>query len=133
MATHVSIEKMEQELREILQDYQDLTDEEVETAVRKTANTVKKIIKSEAPEDTGEYEKSWTSRKTTKKRRKVVYTVYSKNRGRLAHLLEDGHKMVTHDKVVIGEVKGKEHIKPAVENAEKELMYQIGKIYRGRK
>lgn len=67
MATHVSIEKMEQELREILQDYQDLTDEEVETAVRKTANTVKKSIKSEAPEDTGEYEKSWTSRKTTKK------------------------------------------------------------------
>ena len=47
MATHTSIEKMEAELMEILRDYRDLTDEEVEQVVKKTANTVKNAIKEE--------------------------------------------------------------------------------------
>lgn len=129
MATHVSIEKMEKELREILQDYEDLTTEEVNTVVKNTANTVKKAIKQEAPEDTGVYERSWKSEKTSENRRKVSYTVYSNGRGRLAHLLEDGHDLKDRYGNKIGEVKDYPHITPAAENAEKELMYQLRKLY----
>lgn len=134
MATHVSIEKMEKELREILQDYADLTTEEVNTVVKNTASTVKKAIKQEAPEDTGVYEGSWKSEKTSKNRLKVSYTVYSKGRGRLAHLLEDGHDYVSPTGVRIeNAAKDYPHITPAAENAEKELMYQLRKIYEKRR
>ncbi len=130
MATHTSIDKMEKELKEILQDYEDLTTEEVDTVVKETANTVKKAIKEEAPEDTGVYEESWTSEKTSKNRHKVSYTIYSKGRGRLAHLLEDGHDYVSPEGIRIeNAAKDYPHITPAAENAEKELMYQLRKLY----
>lgn len=130
MATHTSIEKMEAELMEILRDYRDLTDEEVEQVVKKTANTVKNAIKEEAPEDTGVYEESWARKKTSKNRQKISYTVYSKGRGRIAHLLEDGHDYVSPEGIRIeNAAKDYPHITPAAENAEKELMYQLRKLY----
>lgn len=125
----VPIEKMEAELMKILRDYQDLTDEEMKQAVTKTANAVKNAIKQEAPRDTERYKNSWATKKTASKRHKTAVTVYSKNRYQLTHLLENGHELKDRYGNKIGDVKEIPHIAPATENAEKELMYQLRKIY----
>ena len=124
------IEKMETELMEILLDYQDLTDEEMKQVVKKTANTVKNAIKQEAPNDTEQYKESWKVENTTSKRHKIIVTIHSKNRYQLTHLLENGHKLTDHNGNKIGDVKKIPHIAPATENADKELMYQLRKLYK---
>lgn len=125
------IEKMEAELMEILRDYQDLTDEEMEQVVKKTANTVKNAIKQEAPRDTERYKDSWVTKKTTSKRHKTAVTIHSRDRYQLTHLLENGHELKDRNgnKIGDGYVSEKPHIAPATENAEKELMYQLRKLY----
>lgn len=124
------IEKIESELMEILRDYHDLTDEEMEQVVKKTANTVKNAIKQEAPHDTERYKDSWATKKTTSKRHKTVITIHSKKRYQLTHLLENGHKLTDRNGNKIGDVKEIPHIAPATENADKELMYQLRKLYK---
>lgn len=127
------LDDLEDELMEILQDYQDLTDAEMKKAVKKTANTVKNIIKKTAPHDTEHYKGSWATKTSSKNSHAVKSIVYSKDRYRLTHLLEDGHDYVSPDGVRIeNAAEPHEHIAPAVEIAEKELMYQLQKIYKAR-
>lgn len=128
------IDDLEDELMEILQDYQDLTDAEMKKAVKKTANTVKNIIKQTAPHDTERYRGSWTTKTSSKNSHKVKSIVYSKDRYQIAHLLEDGHDYVNHDTLerIKNAAKPHEHIAPAIEIAEKELMYQLQNIYKKR-
>lgn len=106
-----SIDDMASEIMKGLQEYADLADTEVKKAVRKTATEVRKEISSNAPEDTGAYEKSWTAKKVSENSHSLQMTVYSKNRYQLAHLLEHGHA-----KRGSGRVSGKPHIAPAEEN-----------------
>ena len=61
-----SIDDMASEIMKGLQEYADLADTEVKKAVRKTATEVRKEISSNAPEDTGAYEKSWTAKKSAR-------------------------------------------------------------------
>ena len=105
-----SIDDMASEIMKGLQEYADLADTEVKKAVRKTATEVRKEISSNAPEDTGAYEKSWTAKKVSENSHSLQMTVYSKNRYQLAHLLEHGHT-----KRGGGRVAGKPHIAPAEE------------------
>ena len=105
-----SIDDMASEIMKGLQEYADLADTEVKKAVRKTATEVRKEISSNAPEDTGAYEKSWTAKKVSENSHSLQMTVYSKNRYQLAHLLEHGHA-----KRGGGRVAGKQHIAPAEE------------------
>ena len=106
-----SIDDMASEIMKGLQEYADLADTEVKKAVRKTATEVRKEISSNAPEDTGAYEKSWTAKKVSENSHSLQMTVYSKNRYQLAHLLEHGHA-----KRGGGRVSGKPHSAPAEEN-----------------
>ena len=105
-----SIDDMTSEIMKGLQEYADLADTEVKKAVRKTATEVRKEISSNAPENTGAYEKSWTAKKVSENSHSLQMTVYSKNRYQLAHLLEHGHP-----KRGGGRVAGKPHIAPAEE------------------
>ena len=105
-----SIDDMTSEIMKGLQEYADLADTEVKKAVRKTATEVRKEISSNAPENTGAYEKSWTAKKVSENSHSLQMTVYSKNRYQLAHLLEHGHA-----KRGGGRVAGKPHIAPAEE------------------
>ena len=59
-----SIDNMTAEIMKGLQEYSELADSEMKNAVRKTATSVKKEISANAPERTGKYAKSWTSKKT---------------------------------------------------------------------
>ena len=115
-----SIDDMTSEIMKGLQEYADLADTEVKKAVRKTATEVRKEISSNAPENTGAYEKSWTAKKVSENSHSLQMTVYSKNRYQLAHLLEKGHA-----KRGGGRVSGKPHIAPAEENGVQLLEHLI--------
>ena len=111
-----SIDNLADDIMAGLQEYAQLADDAMKTAVKKTAASVKKEISANAPKDTGSYEKSWTAKKTKESSRSLEMTVHSKNRYRLAHLLEKGHA-----KRGGGRISGKPHIAPAEENGEEML------------
>lgn len=94
-----------------LSEYSELADTAMKKAVRKTAASVRKEISENAPKRTGDYAKSWATKKVTENSHKLEITVHSKNRYQLAHLLEKGHV-----KRGGGRVNGKPHIAPAEEN-----------------
>lgn len=74
-----------------LREYSELADTAMKKAVRKTATSVKKEISENAPKLTGDYAKSWATKKVTENSHSLQITVHSKNRYQLAHLLEKGH------------------------------------------
>ena len=117
-----SIDDMTKEIIKGLQEYSELADDEMKKAVRKTATSVKKEISANAPHDTGTYAKSWTSSKVKETSHNLQMTVHSRNRYRLAHLLEKGHA-----KRGGGRVQGKPHIAPAEKNGEELLENLIRK------
>lgn len=103
-----------------LKEYASLTSDTVKDAVKASAKTVKKEIQANAPQRTGRYKKSWTSKKTAENSNSMTVTVYSKDRYQIAHLLEHGHA-----KRGGGRVAGKAHIAPAEEHGRKELLDRI--------
>ena len=117
-----SIDNLTKEIMKGLQEYSELADDEMKKAVRKTATSVKKEISANAPYDTGTYAKSWTSSKVKETSHNLQMTVHSRNRYRLAHLLEKGHA-----KRGGGRVQGKPHIAPAEKNGEELLENLIRK------
>lgn len=94
-----------------LREYSELADTAMKKAVRKTATSVKKEISENAPKRTGDYAKSWATKKVTENNHRLEMAVHSKNRYQIAHLLEKGHA-----KRNGGRVNGKPHIVPAEEN-----------------
>ena len=117
-----SIDNLTKEIMKGLQEYSELADDEMKKAVRKTATSVKKEISANAPHNTGTYAKSWTSSKVRETSHNQQMTVHSRNRYRLAHLLEKGHA-----KRGGGRVQGKPHIAPAEKNGEELLETLIRK------
>lgn len=106
-----SIDDLADEIMAGLQEYAELADDAMKTAVKKTATAVKKEITTNAPKDTGAYGKSWTAMKIKENSHTLQMTVHSKSHYQLAHLLEKGHA-----KRNGGRVQGKPHIAPAEEH-----------------
>lgn len=106
-----SIDDLADEIMAGLQEYAELADDAMKTAVKRTATTVKKEITANAPKDTGAYGKSWTAKKIKENSHTLQMTVHSKSHYQLAHLLEKGHA-----KRGGGRVQGKPHIAPAEEH-----------------
>ena len=59
----IKIDDLAREVMRGLDEYADFTTEEVKKAVRKAGNTVRKEIQENAPKNTGDYAKSWTTKK----------------------------------------------------------------------
>ncbi|MCI7622920.1 MAG: HK97 gp10 family phage protein [Clostridiales bacterium] len=72
-------------------EYNDLAADTVKKAVKAAGTTVRNEIRRNAPEQTGRYAKSWTSKTTAESATSMQVTVYSPSRYMLAHLLEHGH------------------------------------------
>lgn len=106
-----SVDNFADEVMKILHRYSELADSVMKKAVRKTANSVKKEISANAPKRTGDYGKSWVTKKTKENSHSLEMTVHSKDRYQIAHLLENGHA-----KRGGGRVEGKPHIAPAEEH-----------------
>lgn len=103
-----------------LKEYADLATDTVKEAVKDVSKNVKKDIQANAPKRTGRYRKSWTVKKTAESSTSLTMTVHSKDRYQIAHLLEHGHA-----KRGGGRVAGREHIAPAEEKGNQELLRKI--------
>lgn len=91
MIAMASVDDLANLVMDGLREYSELADTAMKKAVRKTATSVKKEISENAPERTGRYAKSWTTKKTKENSHSLEMTVHSKNRYQIAHLLEHGH------------------------------------------
>lgn len=110
MGRTVSVDEMVDVINELLEEYSDLATDGMKSAVQKSAKFVKEEISANTPRQTGAYAKSWTSKKTQEDSTPVQYTVHSKNKYQLAHLLENGHALRGG-----GRTKAYPHIAPAEE------------------
>ncbi|MBQ9664572.1 MAG: HK97 gp10 family phage protein [Oscillospiraceae bacterium] len=122
MSRKVSVDRMAEEISDLLQEYAGLAADEMKTAVKKAGETTRKDIRANAPAKTGKYAKSWRSKTTKEDSSSLQVTVYSPSRYRIAHLLEHGHA-----KRGGGRVKAYPHIAPAEEAAEEQLVNDITK------
>lgn len=106
MAT--AIDKLNAQIKKILEEYADDVTSNVEEAVEKVGKQGVNTLRSESRQKfngTGTYAKGWT-RQTNKSRVGSSVTIYNKIPG-LPHLLENGHA-----KRGGGRVQGTEHIAP---------------------
>ena len=120
MANKVSIDGLADAVMKELNEYKELSTEDMKKDVRKAAQTVKKDIQANAPRKSGKYAKSWSVKNTKMNSHVLEVTVYSRNRYQLAHLLEHGHA-----KRNGGRTRAQVHIAPAEELGEKQLEADI--------
>jgi len=126
MGRSISIDELADVINEGLEEYANLTSQNVKSAVRKAAKTVKEEINSSAPVRTGRYAKSWKTKTTAESSNMLQQTVYSPDRYMLAHLLEKGHA-----KRGGGRVRAIPHIAPAEETGIELLESLIEKAVKG--
>ena len=91
MGKKISISQLSAAVMGELEEYADLAAEDMKSAVKKAAATVRKDSEASAPRNTGDYAKSWTVKTTKESSNALQVTVHSRNRYQLAHLLEYGH------------------------------------------
>ena len=125
MSRKISIDALTDTVMEYLNEYADTSAVEGKKAVKNAGTTVKKVIQSSAPKNTGAYSKSWSVKNTKETSRSLEVTVYSRNRYQLAHLLEHGHA-----KRGGGRVAGRSHIAPAEEAGIRQLEAEIERSLR---
>ena len=116
----IKIDDLAREVMKGLDEYADVTTEQVKRAVRKAGNTVRKEIQENAPKNTGDYAKSWTTKKVRESSHTLELVVHSKNRYQLTHLLEFGHCLRNG-----GRTRAVPHIAPAEEKGIEQLEKQI--------
>ena len=105
---------------EDLEEYADLAAEDMSSAVKKAATTVRKYIETSSPRKTGDYAISWAVKTTKESSNALQVTVHSRNRYQLAHLLEYGHA-----KRGGGRVAARPHIAAAEEAGIEQLEREI--------
>ena len=121
----ISIDSLADAVKEILDDYADVTTDGMKKAVKDAGNAVRDDIRSGAPTKTGKYAKSWSVKTTKENTHAFEVTVYSTNRYQLAHLLEFGHALRGG-----GRARAKPHIAPAEQKGIEQLERDIERSLR---
>ena len=120
MAKKITVDRLSDEIMDALEEYREMTDEVVQTAVDTVSKETKKLVQAGSPVQTGGYQKGWAVKKTSAKAGQVSITVYNRKKPGLTHLLEKGHA-----KRGGGRVAGQPHIAPAEQYAVSELENKI--------
>lgn len=120
MSRKVSIDGLADAIMTELNEYKDLSTEDMKKDVRKATQTVKKDIQANAPRKSGKYAKSWSVKTDKETNETLVLVVHSKTKYQLAHLLEKGHA-----KRGGGRTAAQPHIAPAEEHGMEELENSI--------
>ena len=126
MSRRVSVDGMADAIMEELTKYSDLAAEELKSAVKSTAQSVRKDIQASAPSRTGKYKKSWSVKNVKETSESIDLVVHSRDRYQLAPLLEHGHA-----KRGGGRVAGRPHIAPAEQAGNEKLVKTIEQKLRG--
>lgn len=130
MSKTVSIDDMAEVISQELESYRkevmDALKKDVKAVAKETVQTLKKTSprrakNSSKPKDKPQkppqrYYKGWKSKVTVDSQDDIKLVIYNAKKPQLTHLLENGHAKVTG-----GRVEGIPHIRPATEQAEKEL------------
>ena len=116
----IKIDDLAREVMRGLEEYADVSTLTVKKAVRKSANAVRKDIQENAPKRTGDYAKSWATKKVRESSHTLELVVHSKNKYQLTHLLEFGHALRNG-----GRTKAYPHIAPAEEKGIETLEREI--------
>lgn len=122
---NITIDELAAEITMAVKEYTDEVSEGVERELDKTSRAVLKDVRANSPVDTGEYKKGWTRKKEASTTHGTKYTIYNKNKGWLAHLLEFGHATVDG-----GWVNGVEHIAPAYDAHVPSMEARIARLIR---
>ena len=122
MGSRISASDLARAVNEAMNEYRDLTEQALKSAVTEVAKETKDIAKENSPSLSGRYKKGWATKKTTDASGQISVTVYNRARPGLTHLLEKGHA-----KRRGGRVSGIPHIAPAEEHAVSELETKIRK------
>lgn len=126
MSRRVSVDGMADAIMEELTKYSDLAADELKSAVKSTAQSVRKDIQASAPSSTGRYKKSWSVKNVKETSESIDLVVHSRDRYQLAHLLEHGHA-----KRGGGRVAARPHIAPAEQAGNEKLVKAIEQKLKG--
>lgn len=118
----VKVKDFGTELQKILDDYGLNVAEKTQKAVQSAAKIAKQEVQAGAPVRSGAYQKGWAVKENSSRLRSEAI-VHNRTRYQLAHLLEKGHA-----KQNGGRVAPIVHIKPAEENAVKNMEEAVKKI-----
>lgn len=122
----VTVDELAEAIGKELGDYFDDITEDVKNAVEVTTRECVAEIKQRSPKRTGNYSRSWTATEVFNRRGSIRFTVHNKKHYRLTHLLEYGHAKRGGGRLGDDDdVKPREHIAPAEQNAEKNLIKRI--------
>ena len=116
---------LEKQLTTVLNDYSNDLRDEIEEAVKTSADQTSKILQivsDQLHHRTGVYAKGWTVTKVESTWRGVSVTVHNKTKPGLAHLLNNGHA-----KRGGGRVSGDGHIDTVTSFAEENLFNEVRK------
>ena len=125
MSNTIRPDSLEIVLSKTLSDYGDAVSAGLAVEVGNAGKIALKSVRNGSPKKTGAYRKGWT----LKTERQIInddvasVTVYNKDRGYLTHLLENGHQ-----KAGGGRVAAIPHIKPAEEEASRDLEEHIRRV-----
>lgn len=125
MSEIVKVGDLAKAVMQKLEEYQDVTEDNLREAVLHAGKTIRGEIKETAPIKTGAYRKSWAMKTTNQGAHKIEVTVYSRNKYQLAHLLEHGHALRGG-----GRARAFPHIKPAEEKGIRQLEEEIKRSLR---
>lgn len=126
MSKKVKPENLAAAISEAVREYTAEVTAGVKKDVRDVAKECRNEIKEKSPVLTGDYKKGWSERTAYETADELRITVYNRTDYQLTHLLENGHA-----KVNGGRVAGHPHIRPAEENAEKELERRVKVTVKG--
>lgn len=127
MGKKITIDKLEDEISKVLNDYADDVEKNIKKIQAKVANKGAAALRNKSKDTfdgTGTYAKGWTT--TVKKAGKHYSSniIYNKKQPGLTHLLEHGHVLKAGGRT-LGYVKGREHIAPVEEELNTQYYNQV--------
>lgn len=111
---------------EVLQTFSHSVETSVDTAAMETGKKTAQLLKKTSPVkargvNSGRYAKGWAVKKT----KKAEIYVYNKTDYNLTHLLEYGHRIVSHRKDTGKKTRANPHIASAEQFAQKEFVDSV--------
>ena len=123
MSKKINVNELAVTIQLSLQKYSQEVAEGLKEETRKVAKKTVKRLKDTSPKRTGEYAKGWTSKVEYEGADEIRIKVRNRKKPQLTHILEHGHAKATG-----GRVAGRPHIRPAEQEAEKELLSKVEEI-----
>lgn len=112
------------QMRDILDDYSKEVQDATNNAIDKVSKESVKMLRNNSPKRTGDYARSWGTKKDRGNGRIYTVTVRNKDHYQLTHLLENGH-VIVNGKGTYGRAPAKKHIAPVEQWANSELPNEI--------